>query len=214
MKNNHEKLISSLVDELEPIGKSVKVMIPFQLWLLMAALLTASLAWFWGPYRVGTLGQLVSSMQFSLETVAGCIAILAIAFIAFQSTIPASASAFKQGKVPLLLLGAWVAFYLYGLVDPALIESKAGKRDHCYLETMLLSTLPLIVALLWAKTAWPTNQAQTGLLFGLASGAIAAMVMQFSCMYDPVHALVFHVLPGLLMGVVGIILARKMIKSD
>lgn len=214
MKNNHEKLISSLVDELEPIGKSVKVMIPFQLWLLMAALLTASLAWFWGPYRVGALGQLVSSMQFSLETVAGCIAILAIAFIAFQSTIPASASAFKQGKVPLLLLGAWVAFYLYGLVDPALIESKAGKRDHCYLETMLLSTLPLIVALLWAKTAWPTNQAQTGLLFGLASGAIAAMVMQFACMYDPVHALVFHVLPGLLMGVVGIILARKMIKSD
>ena len=99
-------------------------------------------------------------------------------------------------------------------MDPALVESMAGKRDHCYLETMLLAALPLLAGLFWAKGLWPTNKVQTGLLFGLASGAIAAMVMQFACMYDPVHALLFHVLPGLVMGVIGAFLAKMIIKLD
>jgi hypothetical protein len=112
------------------------------------------------------------------------------------------------------LLFVWIGFYVYGIVDPALAESMAGKRDHCYLETMLFATLPLLVGLFWAKKLWPINKIQTGLLFGLASGAIAAMVMQFACMYEPMHALLFHILPGLAMGVIGAFLAKVIIKLD
>jgi hypothetical protein len=112
-----------------------------------------------------------------------------------------------------MLLFIWVVFYVYGIVDPALSESMSGKRDHCYLETMLMASLPLSVGLFWAKGQWPTNVMQTGLLFGLASGAIAAMVMQFACMYDPMHALLFHILPGFFMGFVGAFLAKVIIKN-
>ena len=142
----------------------------------------------------------------------GCIAIIVIAYMAFRSAIPSGQSEYKRRVVPIGLLFVWMAFYVYGIVDPALVESMAGKRDHCYLETMLLAALPLLAGLFWAKGCWPTNKVQTGLLFGLASGAIAAMVMQFACMYDPMHALLFHVLPGLFMGVIGAFLAKIIIK--
>ena len=213
MKNNHEKLITALVDDLKPVDKPAGFVMPFQLWLIMAVLFAGGLAWLRGPYRVGALDQLVGSVQFSIETMVGCIAIIVIAYMAFRSAIPSGQSEYKRHVVPIGLLFVWMAFYVYGIVDPALVESMAGKRDHCYLETMLLAALPLLAGLFWAKGLWPTNKVQTGLLFGLASGAIAAMVMQFACMYDPVHALLFHVLPGLVMGVVGAFLAR-MIKLD
>ena len=107
----------------------------------------------------------------------GCIAIIVIAYMAFRSAIPSGQSEYKRRVVPIGLLFVWMAFYAYGIVDPALVESMAGKRDHCYLETMLLAALPLLAGLFWAKGLWPSNKVQTSLLFGLASGAIAAMVM-------------------------------------
>jgi hypothetical protein len=214
MKNNHEKLITALVDDLKPVDKPAGFVMPFQLWLMMAVLFAGGLAWLRGPYRVGALDQLVGSVQFSIETMVGCIAIIVIAYMAFRSAIPSGQSEYKRRVVPIGLLFVWMAFYVYGIVDPALVESMAGKRDHCYLETMLLAALPLLAGLFWAKGLWPTNKVHTGLLFGLASGAIAAMVMQFACMYDPVHALLFHVLPGLVMGVIGAFLAKMIIKLD
>jgi len=214
MKNNHKDLITALVDDLEPVHKPAGFVMAFQLWLVMAVLSAGGLAWFTGPYRDGALGQLTSSLQFSIETIIGCVAILGVAFMAFRSAIPAGQTVFEQRTLPLILLFIWGTCYVYGIVDPALAESMAGKRDHCYFETMLLAVLPLLVGLFWAKGLWPTNKTQTGLLFGLAAGAIGAMVMQFACMYEPKHALLFHVLPGLLMGVVGVFLAHVMIKLD
>jgi hypothetical protein len=214
MKNDHEKLITSLVNDLEPVKPSAGIVLPFQLWLVMVVLFSGGLAWLNGPYREGALGQLASSLQFSLETIVGCLAIVVMAFMAFRSAIPSGLSEFKQRALPISLLFVWVAFYIYGIIDPALEESMAGKRDHCYLETMLLAALPLLVGLFWARGLWPTNKMQTGLLFGMAAGSIAAMVMQFACMYDPLHTMLFHVFPGLTMGVIGAFLAKKVIKLD
>ena len=177
MKNNHEKLITALVDDLKPVDKPAGFVMPFQLWLIMAVLFAGGLAWLRGPYRVGALDQLVGSVQFSIETMVGCIAIIVIAYMAFRSAIPSGQSEYKRHVVPIGLLFVWMAFYVYGIVDPALVESMAGKRDHCYLETMLLAAFPLLAGLFWAKGLWPSNKVQTSLLFGLASGAIAAMVM-------------------------------------
>jgi hypothetical protein len=214
MKNDHEKLITALVNDLKPVAKPAGFVMPFQLWLMMAVLFASGLAWLMGPYRPGALAQLAASLQFSVETVVGCIAITMIVFIAFRSAIPSGMTEFKQRVMPISLLFVWIGFYVYGIVDPALAESMAGKRDHCYLETMLFATLPLLVGLFWAKKLWPINKIQTGLLFGLASGGIAAMVMQFACMYEPMHALLFHILPGLEMGVIGAFLAKVIIKLD
>ena len=57
MKNNHEKLITALVDDLKPVDKPAGFVMPFQLWLMMAVLFAGGLAWLRGPYRVGALDQ-------------------------------------------------------------------------------------------------------------------------------------------------------------
>ena len=36
---------------------------------------------------------------------------------------------------------------------------------------------------------------------GLVAGPVPALYMQIACMYDPVHALTLHMLPGILVGV-------------
>ena len=64
MKNNHEKLITALVDDLKPVDKPAGFVMPFQLWLIMAVLFAGGLAWLREPYRVGALDQLVGSVQF------------------------------------------------------------------------------------------------------------------------------------------------------
>jgi len=212
MKNDHKTLITTLVDDLKVVKKPAGFIMPFQVWLVMAVLCSAGLAWLTGPYRSSALSPLSESMHFLIESVVGVLAIGVLAFMAFRSAIPSGTSKFKQRVLPISLLFVWVAFYVYGLADPALEASMEGKRDHCYLETMLFAALPLLAALFWARGLWPTNKMQTGLLFGLASGGMAAMVMQFACMYDPMHALFFHVLPGLVMGGVGVLLAKVIIK--
>jgi hypothetical protein len=207
------QLIDSLVEDLKPVTPVRHVLLSTQFWLITAVVLSAGMAWMFGPYRAGALNQLLLSKQFSLETLVGIIAIIALAIAGFRSAIPSAATAFKQRFWPISLLCAWLVFYLYGLVEPALAESTSGKRDHCYIETVLMSLLPLWIGLSWATKKWPVNPVQTGVLLGLASGLMSAMVMQFACMYDPAHALLFHVLPGLSVGVLGAFLAKKMMNK-
>jgi hypothetical protein len=101
MKNDHEKLITALVNDLKPVAKPAGFVMPFQLWLMMAVLFASGLAWLMGPYRPKALAQLAASLQFSVETVVGCIAITMIAFIAFRSAIPSGMTEFKQRVMPI-----------------------------------------------------------------------------------------------------------------
>jgi len=209
-EKNKAQLIDSLVEDLEPVMPVRHVLLSAQFWLITAVILSAGLAWMLGPYREGALDQLLLSQQFSLETLVGVVAIVALGIAGFRSAIPSGGANFKKGLWPLAIVFIWMAFYLYGLVEPALAASELGKRDHCYLETFVMSLVPLLLGLNWAIKKWPVNPVQTGLLLGMASGLMSAMVMQFACMYDPIHALIFHILLGLSVGIVGAFLAKKM----
>jgi hypothetical protein len=45
-------------------------------------------------------------------------------------------------------------------------------------------------------------------MIGLAAGATPALIMQFACMYVPVHIITHHLLPGLMLGVIGLIAGK------
>lgn len=212
-EQDKKQLIDTLVDDLEPVKPTKHVALSAQFWLFATVMLSACLAWMLGPYRDGALGQLMHSKQFTLETIIGIAAIVGLAVAGFRSAIPSATTVVKHVYWPVALLCMWVAFYLYGLSEPALAESELGKRDHCYIETFLMSLVPLLLGLNWAIKKWPVNPMRTGLLLGMASGLMSAMVMQFACMYDPFHALFFHILPGLSVGILGALLAKKMAAS-
>jgi hypothetical protein len=105
--------------------------------------------------------------------------------------------------MPLLLLVAWIGMYVFGVFDPALEPSMAGKREHCWIEAFIYGAPGLALGCYALRRLWPLHGAWSGALLGLAAGAIPALIMQFACMYAPLHIIVFHLLPGLALGAVG-----------
>jgi len=56
---------------------------------------------------------------------------------------------------------------------------------------------------------------RTAMSVGLVAGMLPALYMQLACMYEPLHILAFHILPGLLMvGVAAAIATRWQLRHD
>lgn len=211
MKN--EQLINELVADLTPVKPLKPLVVSILVWLLLSAVITIAIAGGLGDYRNGSMELLFASGAFLYESIMGMISITILAYYALTSAFPDRQIHSKFGHIVLMAFPLfWFASYGYGIVEPTTHYSEEGKRVYCYLETMVMAILPLFLGLAWAKKAWPVKSWKTGLLFGLSAGLMAAMVMQFACMYDAKHALLFHVLPGLFMGGVGLVLAKVMLK--
>ena len=73
--------------------------------------------------------------------------------------------------------------------------SSLGDRHVCYLQVLLFS-LPTLGLMLWfARQQFPLRPRLTGMLAGAVAAAIPGALMQFACMYEPAHILVFHLGP-------------------
>lgn len=203
MNKSREQLIAELNADLAPVrgGQATRWLLPA--WLAAAALVSLTALLVTGPLRAGSVAALVSAPQFLLESLTGVAAIAALAWAGVQLSVPSLRSPLALIAAPLLLLTAWIAFYVYGLVDPALVPGMTGKREGCWYETTLIGVPALVLGLVFARRLWPLHGARTGLVFGLAAGAVPALLMQFACMYIPQHILLHHVAPGLLLGPVG-----------
>lgn len=205
MTEPRSRLIADLAADLQPVRAAGRTGQLSLLWLVVAAIVAAGLLLASGPLRPGALAQLAHSPQFLLESLVGILAIASFAIAGFRLAIPSMRPVLAQLAIPLALLSVWVAFYLYGLHSPALEPSMIGKREACWLDTLVVG-IPALIAALWAaRRLWPLHGGWTGLALGLAAGAMPALIMQFACMYTAAHNLVFHLLPGLLLGPIGAI---------
>ena len=105
----------------------------------------------------------------------------------------------------------FVASILMGYFGhPSLAPTMAGKRMNCFNEILVLSWIPILSLSYLANKAYPFSKKRIALFIGLAGASLPMSMMQFACMYDPIHALIFHILPGLSVGIVGAFLAKKM----
>ena len=96
-----------------------------------------------------------------------------------------------------------------GIWSPALEPSTQGARASlCYVETVIYALPSLLLGLYFCGRLWPLNGGWTGLLVGLAAGSTTALIMQFACMYEPVLIITHHLIPGLLLGGVGLVAGR------
>ena len=209
MSNDREQLISNLTGELTAAGRAGRTADLIVYWLLFNFIVAALLIYATGPFRTGSLRQAYNHPQFLVESLAGLLAIAVLGASAFRSGIPAAAARLKRYWPALLLLAVWLGFYVVGIWFPALQPSTSGGRAWpCYLETFLCGLPSLMLGLYSVGRLWPLNGAWSGLMVGLAAGATPALIMQFACMYAPVHIITHHLLPGLLLGVVGLIAGR------
>ena len=212
MNKPREALIAELAAAATPIARPGKTHGNAALWLAAAAVITIVLTVMDGPLRPGALAALSRAPQFLLESMLGAAAIVTLGLGAFQSGIPSTTPMLRAAALPLAALAAWVGMYLYGMIDPALAPSMVGKRAHCWLEALAYGLPGLLLGCVALRRLWPLHGAWSGALLGLASGAMPALIMQFACMYDPLHIIKYHLLPGLALGVVGAVVGARLLR--
>ncbi|MEM7542264.1 MAG: NrsF family protein [Pseudomonadota bacterium] len=202
--NKRDELISELAADLKPVTGAPRPASLAMLSLIIGTAVTLALLLSLGELRPGLQQQVSSSPRFLLESIIGAAAVGTLFFSGLQLAVPAMHNLIKQVTIPLTLLSVWIGFYVYGLFDPALAPSMAGKREHCWLETLLVAMPPLVIAFYICSRLYPLRGRWSGFLLGLGAGAIPALVMQFTCMYQAQHILTHHLLPGLTVGLVGV----------
>ncbi|MCZ6896010.1 MAG: NrsF family protein [Gammaproteobacteria bacterium] len=212
MNTGRRRLIAELSADLTPIRDAGKTLRKSCIWLCAASATAFLIIYATGPFRSGSLAQLHQNPQFLVETLLGIAAIAALGFTAFRTGIPVDVPITKRVSISIVLLCLWVALVAYGLVSPALEESMAGKREHCYLEALLYGLPGLMVGLMAIRRLYPLYGAWSGALLGLSAGAMPALIMQFACMYVPLHIITHHLLPGMALAIVGLIAGHFLLR--
>lgn len=203
MSGRREDLIAELASTAAPVRPVGRLTGPVLVWLMVTSLLALGAMLLTGPFRSGAFQQLLVDPRRLCETLLGTGAVIALAVAAFNSAIPGRLSRVRQHGLPIFLLLVWIGAYLLAWMEPGAVHSMAGKRAHCWLEALLYGLPGLLLGCLALRRLFPLHGARSGLLFGLAAGAVPAVLMQLACMWEPGHILVFHILPGLLLGAVG-----------
>ncbi len=202
MTRSREELIRELTDEPRPPRRLASVRVAALGWLAASALVVAVVTLASGPLRPGVFAQLAGEPGFALELALG-LSLSALAGLGLMRLrIPGLAAGVRAARPALALGFAWIAVLAIQLValEPA---STLGARALCWLQVLLFSLPPLAGALALARRAAPLERGWTGLLAGLAAGSLPALAMQLGCMDEPLHALIAHLGPVLLVAAAG-----------
>lgn len=204
--NNHDVLIASLSRDLAPVLPPPRINMLAMIWILLSASYVVVVTHLLGPVRSGAFEQLATEPRFLLESLLGLAAIIWTSLVAFRAAIPAALT--KQfAAVGFVLMALWLVQYVIGLVNPALEPSMLGKRGHCYLETMVYAFPPILLGLFLVRRLYPLRYLRTAMSLSLAAGMMPALYMQLACMYEPLHILTLHILPGLTTVLIGAAIA-------
>ena len=213
MNPTREQLIDALSADLRPVKKHAGRGASLALWLLGSALLSTAIVMFDGPFRAGFTEQLLQSPRFLAEFLLGVAAIVSLGVAGLRLAIPDIRPLHQRVGWPLLVLTAWLALMAYGLHNPSLPFSMEGKRPLCLFESALVGIPGLMWGLYMVRRWWPLHGAWSGLLLGLASGAMPALLMHLACMYSPTHVLLYHLLPGLSLGAPGALAGALLLRA-
>jgi len=204
--NRYDELITDLSRNVAPVAPARRVNMLAMTWFLLSAIYVVVTTHMIGPARPGAFVQLITEPRFLAECLLGATAILWVSLLAFRAAIPAALTR-QFAAVGLVLMALWLAQYLIGLVSPALEPSMVGKRNYCYLETMVYAVPPILAGLFLIRRLYPLRYVRTAMSLSLAAGMLPALYMQLACMYEPAHILSLHILPGLLMVLAGAAIA-------
>ncbi len=193
-----DQLLDSLASDLAPVRPAPNLVLLIGSWLLGSLAYVVLSTWILGPLRPGVAAQLLDHPRFLFEMSFGLVAISVLAIALFRSAIPGRLTR-RMAILAIGLVSLWLFNYVAGLLSPALAPSMLGKRPHCLVETLIYAVPPMLAAIYWLHRLYPLRPLRSALLAGLAAGLLPAWYMQLACMYEPVHILSRHILPGLLV---------------
>jgi hypothetical protein len=212
MNRERDRLIDDLVADLRPVRRPGRTGMSVAAWLVLAFAYSLVMILATGPMRPGAFRDLLEYPWFVLETALALLAIALLAAATLRSTVPGGSVATRRLWWTLLPLAAWIAIYVVGLWHPAHPVSTLGDRGVCDLQVLLFS-LPTLGLMLWfARRQFPLRPRLTGMLAGAAAAAIPGALMQFACMYEPRHILLFHIAPMLACAALGALAGPLLLK--
>lgn len=205
--SSQQQLIKSLAAQLKPTSPLMNNNLLTLLWVLGSVLYCLAIIHLLGPIRDSAYSQLLTEPRFMLEMFTGLTAIVLTSVAAFRHTVPGALSGPVKmtARVAVLL---WIGLNIYGLFNPAIEPSTEGYRHYCVFETFLYALPPLLISGLLARRRMALELTPTGFSLGLAAGMIPAWYMQIACMYAPEHMLKFHLLPAIIVAVLGALLLK------
>lgn len=205
---SRSRLIDSLVEDLAPVRVARSWRSAVLLWLGLSWVFVTSAVLLTGPLRTSAASVFTQSpsalLEFALGLAAGLTAIIA----GLEMGVPGTPHTRRLFVLPAVLMAGWVGMIVYAMSNPSFEVSMLGKREHCFIESMVFATPPYFLALWLLRERMPQFQAGAVLLTGAAAGAIPALWMQLACMNDPLHALQFHLTPILATAVAGALIGH------
>ena len=212
MRESRRALISDLVGDLTPVRRPGKTGRALALWLGVSGAYSAAMVLMTGPLRAGAAAALWSAPLYALEVAVAAAAIGLLAWAALRTAIPAEPQWDRSLGAPLAALAAWVLLLVVGLAtEPALETAMLGKRDHCFWQTVIFGVPSSALLLFAARGLLPLWPRATGALAGAAAAAWPALLMQLGCMYEPGHALGYHLSAIPLLAALGALVGPRVL---
>jgi len=207
-----QPLIDQLIEDLAPVSPPPSIGVSVLGWGLASWATVALLVYLTGPLRGGAGEQLLAEPQFLLECLLGASVGLVAMAGALAIATPGRGRSTRLMRPGMILLAAWVAAYLYGLVSPALSPSDTGHRNHCFAETLLFSLPPLAFGLVLLRRRAALEPSLATGLAAVAAASLPGLAMQLACMYDPMHTLTMHLSPLLILGAAAAVLGKQLLR--
>jgi hypothetical protein len=212
--DNNEKLIKLLSENVTPVIPQGSLIIRLTKWII-PSILCGLLGFFTLGFREEIFMNM-SSAIFIIENIFIVIAGICLASAAFISATPG----YKIGPVIILSTISfiiWSSIFIFSGTNTQGTDISSEMHNArgmlCTMDVILLAVIPGIITFIMLKRLATTNLGYTGAFAVLAITSIAVVSSRFMCHnMDPAHLIIWHFLPVLIMGFIGILLGKKLLK--
>jgi hypothetical protein len=205
-----EDLIGRLVRDSRPVERSSGPGVLFAKWSAIGLLyLTAAVL------VIGTrddLARMWHESGFIIHTLIVLGVTVLAATAAFKVSIPDRQQKFVAGSSA-IALAAWLAWIVSALVTAG--EPHAGYGWNCLRNIGVLAVPLGVLTYYMMNKAAPLRTGTAGWLAALSAAAAADLATRFICRNDhALHALIWHFLPVLVLGGIGVLLGRAVFRWE
>ncbi|MDB2447439.1 DUF1109 domain-containing protein [bacterium] len=208
---NTEELIKNLTDDLPASTKVISIGKFATIWSSIT-LVFLGIALYW--FGVGSnLETILSSPPMMLEAALSLVLGVLAAAGAFILSVPSKHVGKDLKYMAIFPIVLWFSVLAFRW---SMFETSAPNLlgpMHCFWTVIGLAIIPGLTIFYFIRKASPLKPGVTGFLALTASFGLSAFVMRLACpIQDPFHQSVMHFLPVLLIGGIGVLLGKKLLK--
>lgn len=205
-----ENFINALVNQAEPVKRLRSPTIRFLRWLIAAMFCLGGEILLLGLRS--DLHSVAFTPRFSFQALLICGLALLSALSAFLLSVPDKKNP-ALDALPIVTGVAWAGALLLGIFGSD--SANAGLGFTCIRDIVALGLLPGALLFFMLMQAAPLRLGKVGFFAMLSVGALGAFGTQFICKNDdPLHILLWHYLPMLVLGGAGIMVGRILLRWE